>query len=211
MDTITSRQEIRRWQRNFNTRAPGVGRSALDFTLLEYQGKHPLNLKSRSGNRLFRLIFGSLTCPPIHKGTASILEILQKFSDQTKSAIINFREALAKNGRWFGSVVSKTTVQSYSRQPNMKLRDTQITNERRSAAKLCASNLKFNMAALANEIDGHVSKLYSTRPTRQNPIDSDGILVDAANPGNPGYKTREFRSVFQRYIHGLSSGPLEET
>lgn len=199
-NSIRYRRESKAWQKRYDALAPKAGDIAPDFKLYDANGENSVCLSDFRSQKPVALIFGSYTWPPYVKGTVSLHTLYLQYRDRVQFLTIYIREAHPLDGWRLGEGVTGLLMSTIGFKPTIDVNDPKTIEERRSIARRCQADLKYEIPTYVDEMDDAISKAYAAKPTRLYLIGLDGRVVYAGGLGPFGFKPPELENAIVEYL-----------
>ena len=134
------------------------------------------------------------------KGTVSLNNLYNEYSEKIQFIKIYIREAHPIDGWWFGKGLPKFLMKFYSPKVSMDVYDPKTIGERRKVAGDCQEALKYGITTYVDDMDDSVSKAYAAHPTRLFLIGTDGKVKYDGGLGPWGFKPGQLRDAIEKYL-----------
>jgi hypothetical protein len=134
------------------------------------------------------------------KGTVSLRDLYEQYSDRIQFLMIYIREAHPVDGWWLGGGLPGKVLSRYEPRAATDVYDPKTIDERRGVAEQCSIALEFGIPTLVDDIDDSVNKAYAALPTRLYLIDEDGRVAYAAAKGPWGFKPAELKEAIEELL-----------
>lgn len=165
---------------------PAIDSPAPDFRLQTQDGGQQIHLADRfDGTKPTVLVFGNFTCGPFRGAYPAVDEICRLWTDDAHFLGVYVREAHPRDG-WKMESNEKNGVD---------IAQPKNYDERKAVAQTCATNLKWSMPLLVDEIHDPVGNSYSGMPARLYVIDSQGKVAYKSGRGPFGFKPGEMEQA----------------
>ena len=135
-------------------------------------------------------------------------ELYEQYSDRVEFIVVYVKEAHASDRWWLGRSRSQRLVNRLtSQRARTDIKEPVTLEQRRKVAASCQANLFEGVVPLyVDEMDNHVARLYTSRPTRIYFIDRDGRVIYNPGIGPFGFNPDHLAPVIERYLNESDSG-----
>jgi len=186
-DVMTYRPLEQNWQNEFDINAPKAGQQAVEFSLLQSDGKTTSKLSEFLGEKPVVLFLGANSCPVFSAGLADINLLHEKYKDSINFVGVYVSEPHAIDEWPLARTKFVETSKIFFNHPVA----TDIAQHTNFSERLWAANrLKNNLLnqgipLLVDGMDDAVNNRWVGRPARLYFIGADGRII--YNPGKGPY------------------------
>ena len=133
-------------------------------------------------------------------------ELYEQYSDRVEFIVVYVKEAHASDRWWLGRSRSQRLVNKLtSQRARTDIREPVTLEQRRKVAASCQANLFDGVVPLyVDQMDNHVARLYTSRPTRIYFIDRSGHVIYNPGIGPFGFNPEHLAPVIQEYLDQIA-------
>jgi hypothetical protein len=130
----------------------------------------------------------------------SLNDLYIKYHDRVDFLVIYVREAHPVDGWWLGGGVAGQYLKAKRSKAAIDIYDPKTSEERRTVAGRCETELAYGMKTYVDEVDDVVNKAYAAFPTRLYLVGKDGRVAYAGGLGPWGFKPTELDEAIEGYL-----------
>ena len=136
----------------------------------------------------------------------SLHDLYEKYHDRVQFLLVYIREAHPVDGWWLGKGVVAQMLKAKKSRAALDIYDPKTTEERRTVAGRCETELAYGIPTYVDEIGDAVSTAYAAIPTRLYLVGLDGRVAYAGGMGPFGFKPAELGDAIEKYLAGMDKG-----
>ena len=186
-DVMKYRPLEQNWQNEFDINAPKAGQQAVEFSLLQSDGKTTSQLSDFLGEKPVVLFLGANSCPVFSAGLADINRLHEKYKDSVNFVGVYVSEPHAIDEWPLARTQLVETSKILFNHPVATdiAQHTSFPDRLRAAERLKRNLLNQNIPLLVDGMDDAVNNRWVGRPARLYFISADGHII--YNPGKGPY------------------------
>lgn len=210
-DVIKYRPLEQNWQNEFDIYAPKAGQQAVEFSLLQSDGKTTSQLSDFLGEKPVVLFLGANSCPVFSAGLADINRLHEKYKESINFVGVYVSEPHAID-EW---PLARTQLVETSKTLFNHPVATDITQHTRFSERLWAAErlkqnlLNQNIPLLVDGMDDTVNNRWVGRPARLYFISADGRIVYNPGKGPYSFNPQYLEPILNEYLSNQKQHPKE--
>ncbi|OUR94896.1 hypothetical protein A9Q81_14095 [Gammaproteobacteria bacterium 42_54_T18] len=201
-DVMTYRPLEQNWQNEFDINAPKAGQQAVEFSLLQSDGKTTSHLSDFLGEKPVVLFLGANSCPVFSAGLADINRLHEKYKSSVNFVGVYVSEPHATDEWPLARTQLVETSKTFFNHP-VAIDIAQHTNfpDRLWAADRLKNNLlNHAIPLLVDSMDNAVNNRWVGRPARLYFIGADGRIIYNPGKGPYSFNPLHLEPILDKYL-----------